>query len=148
MILKRKKINEISYEIVWALARREPRKAYLLLELHPEKKIGKTLKPEITRNTIILYLILIYLKINWARIQKTRANPRVKGAILRKKVLFLLMGTMTSFLNNFTASANGCRIPKNPTLLGPFRNCLRDRNLRSSRVKKATDRRASKNVKR
>jgi len=118
----RKKIREISYEIVWALARREPKNAYLLLELHPAKKMGNTLSPETTRKIITLYLITIYL--NWSCMitQKTKAKPKVIGAIRRKKFLFLLIGTTTSFLNSFTASAKGCRIPKKPTLLGPFRS--------------------------
>lgn len=122
IIVNRKKIREISYEIVWALARKEPRKLYLLLELHPAKKIGNTLNPEMTRKTITLYLILTYLNSNCKIIQKLSANPNVRGAIIRKKILFLLKGTNISLVNNFTASAKGCNTPRNPTLLGPFRS--------------------------
>lgn len=93
-----------------------------------------------------LYFTFMYLNSNCMINQKIKAKPKVKGAILRKKFLFLLIGTIISFVNNFTASAKGCKIPKNPTLLGPFRSCLNDRNLRSSKVKNATERRAKRKV--
>jgi len=98
MIVSRKKIKEISYEIVWALARKDPKKAYLLLDLQPAKKIGKTLSPEITRNTITLYLTFIYLNSICIISQNTKARPNVKGAILKKKFLFLLIGTIISLV--------------------------------------------------
>merc|ERR1712200_163747 len=107
MIVIRKKIKEISYEIVLALARKDPKKAYLLLELQPAKKIGKTLSPEITKNTITLYLTFIYLNSICMINQNTRAKPRVRGAILKKKFLFLLIGTIISLVYSLTASTNG-----------------------------------------
>jgi len=107
IIVRRKKIKEISYEIVWALARKDPKKAYLLLDLQPAKKIGKTLNPEITKKTITLYLTFMYLNSICIINQNTKASPSVKGAILKKKFLFLLIGTIISLVYSLTASANG-----------------------------------------
>lgn len=36
----------------------------------------------------------------------------------------VVRGRMGSFINSFMASANGCRMPYGPTMLGPFRNCI------------------------
>src|SRR5688572_24766423 len=44
------------------------------------------------------------------------------------------VGTTSSFIISFTASAIGCRIPCGPTRYGPMRDCMRAANLRSSRV--------------
>jgi hypothetical protein len=48
------------------------------------------------------------------------------------------MGPNLSLVNNFTASANGCKRPPHATLLGPLRDCLRPRIFRSNNVKNAT----------
>lgn len=66
------------------------------------------------------------------------------GPIIKNNDLFLDEGYNSSFENNFTASAKGWRIPKYPTLFGPFRSCLKDKNFRSRRVKKATLNKPSK----
>lgn len=42
--------------MVWALARRDPKKAYNLLDLHPAKKIGNTLNPDTIIKNRRLYL--------------------------------------------------------------------------------------------
>lgn len=124
--------------MVWALARREPKKAYSLLDLQPAKKIGNTLKPEIIIKIKRLYLYMIYLNFICITNQNKKARDKVAGPIIKNKDLFLEEGYNNSFENNFTASAKGCKMPKYPTLLGPLRNCLKDKYLRSSKVKKAT----------
>ena len=40
----------ISYEIVWATLRRDPRRAYFLLETHPAARTVYTFRLEIHRN--------------------------------------------------------------------------------------------------
>jgi hypothetical protein len=34
-----------------------------------------------------------------------------------------VVGIISSFINIFTPSANGCKIPKGPALSGPKRSC-------------------------
>lgn len=41
------------------------------------------------------------------------------GAIINKDIE-VVKGRIGSFINNFMASANGCKMPYGPTMLGPF----------------------------
>ncbi len=41
-------------------------------------------------------------------------------------------GMIVSFMSIFSASANGCSRPNGPTTLGPLRNCIAARTLRSA----------------
>jgi len=68
-------------------------------------------------------------------------------ALPKKKALLEAVGRRFSFLNNFNASAKGWKTPKTPTLPGPLRSWEALKNFRSSRVKKATERRARRKVK-
>lgn len=45
------------------------------------------------------------------------------GAIINKDIE-VVKGRIGSFINNFMASANGCKMPYGPTMLGPFRSCM------------------------
>jgi len=56
----------------------------------------------------------------------------------KKRAPFIGPKIVELLVNNFTASAPGCRAPKAPTLLGPTRNCLMERAFRSKRVMSAT----------
>lgn len=58
------------------------------------------------------------------------------GAIINKDIE-VVKGRIGSFMNNFMASANGCRMPYGPTTLGPFRSCIYPKILRSTSVRKA-----------
>lgn len=51
-LIKTKAI-EISYEIVWAMPRSAPRRAYFLFEDHPAASVVYTESPEMARNKII-----------------------------------------------------------------------------------------------
>jgi len=50
----------------------------------------------------------------------------------------VLVSFFVSFDNNFSASANGWKIPVGPTLFGPGRKCAAPIILRSINVKNAT----------
>lgn len=47
-------------------------------------------------------------------------------------------GWTGSLINNLIPSANGCRSPKGPTMLGPLRSCMYPKTFRSTKVRKAT----------
>lgn len=51
------------------------------------------------------------------------------GAIINKDIE-VVKGRIGSFINNFMASANGCKMPYGPTMLGPFRSCMYPKILR------------------
>ncbi len=57
-------------------------------------------------------------------VQIVRAKVRAKiGAIINIEI-DEVRGRRGSFVNNFTASANGCRMPYGPITFGPFRSCI------------------------
>lgn len=69
-----------------------------------------------------------------------QARPRLKFQIgpkkkKKKKILRLMIVSFNAILS---PSAKGCNIPKKPTALGPILLCTLDINLRSNKVKKAT----------
>ena len=67
-----------------------------------------------------------------------KANKKVmKGAPKKRRILELL-GNTGSLTNNFNPSAKGCKIPKNPTTLGPFLRCIEAITFLSAKVKYAT----------
>lgn len=53
---------------------------------------------------------------------RARVRERV-GAIINND-MEVVRGRMGSFINSFIASANGCKIPYGPTMLGPLRSCM------------------------
>jgi hypothetical protein len=67
-----------------------------------------------------------------------KLKVKVKTGASKKRIKFALLGRTGSFKSNFNPSANGCKIPKNPTTFGPFRLCIDAITLRSAKVKKAT----------
>lgn len=58
------------------------------------------------------------------------------GAMMNREIE-VVRGRMGSFINSFMASANGCKMPYGPTMLGPFRSCIYPKILRSTNVRKA-----------
>lgn len=70
-------------------------------------------------------------------IHMDRASSRDSvGAIINKEA-DVLMGRSGSLIKSFIASANGCRIPYGPTILGPLRSCIYPKNFRSTSVRNA-----------
>jgi hypothetical protein len=67
-------------------------------------------------------------------------NSPTAGAV-KYGSLFDRVGGKICFVKSFIASAIGCKIPKIETLLGPFRRWEYPRIFRSSKVKKAMDKR-------
>jgi len=70
------------------------------------------------------------------QVNKINVNP-TDGANINK-IKFVWKGWKFSFKKSFTASAKGCKIPIDDTLLGPFRDWLSPKILRSIKVRKAT----------
>ena len=113
-----------SYEIVWATARSAPNMEYFELEAHPDHKIEYTERLEVARiNSIPMFMLIR----GWGRGRGThKLNARVSdsvGAIINRDVE-VARGRRGSLIKSFIASANGCRIPKGPTILGPLRSCM------------------------
>jgi hypothetical protein len=52
-----------------------------------------------------------------------------------------------SFISNFAPSAKGCKRPKIPTTLGPFRRCIDAITFRSNKVRYATPIRSGRTTK-
>lgn len=57
-------------------------------------------------------------------IHRLKANVRERVGAIMNSDSEVVRGRMGSFINSFMASANGCRMPYGPTILGPFRNCI------------------------
>lgn len=55
---------------------------------------------------------------------KLRASERERVGAMINRDIEVVKGRMGSFINSFMASANGCRMPYGPTMLGPLRNCI------------------------
>lgn len=53
-----------------------------------------------------------------------RVKRRAIAGAIKNGLIFACRGFTCSFANNFSASANGCRRPIIPTLLGPLRSCI------------------------
>ena len=123
--------------MVWAIPRIAPTVAYMLFEAHPAKRRGYRLRLKIKINKIAECLNSTPLAPVGLIPQTKRANINASPGAT-KKTLFLPLGSTPSFMNSFTASAMGWRIPPTDTLLGPFRDCLSPKILRSNKVKKAT----------
>lgn len=113
-----------SYEMVCATARRAPIKAYLELEAHPDHKIEYTDRLDIASRNSTPRFILIreYGMGSGIHIVRARVSARM-GAIINIE-MEEVRGFNGSLVNNFTASAIGCRSPYGPTMFGPFRNCM------------------------
>jgi len=132
-------IIAISYEIVWAVARYDPKILYLLTDAHPlviKKKI-------LTLKIVIIY---IKVKLTLAVFDTVGYISHIAMAIIIKAtgafvntILFALFSLIFSFVRSLIASLNGCITPLIPTLLGPSRKCVSPINLRSIRVKNATE---------
>lgn len=55
---------------------------------------------------------------------RLRANVRERVGAIMNSEIEVVRGRMGSFINSFMASANGCKMPYGPTMLGPLRNCM------------------------
>lgn len=71
-------------------------------------------------------------------IHPIKLNKSVRIGENTNKKLLDFMGIISSFMTNFRPSANGCKIPQNPTTFGPFLLCIDAIIFRSANVKKAT----------
>ena len=127
-----------SYEMVWAMARRAPIRAYFELEDQPEPIIENTAVLERMRTTRMLRLRSAAGRgrgIGAHRISaRERARIGVKINIRGEDV----EGRIGSLINNLIPSAMGCRRPTGPTKLGPLRAWAYPNTFRSRSVKKAT----------
>jgi hypothetical protein len=54
-------------------------------------------------------------------IQLIKLKTKIQTGANTKTQLFDLLGIISSFKNNFKASAIGCNKPQNPTIFGPLR---------------------------
>lgn len=131
---------DTSYEIICAEERKAPKKAYFELLDQPAKITPYTFKEEIAKIAKIPKFKFAYTTFssNGINAHKNKLNNNVKiGANVNNKLL-AFDGVKGSLINNFKASANGCRKPKIPTILGPLRYCNEPIIFLSSNVKKAT----------
>lgn len=127
-----------SYEIVWAIARIAPSMAYFELEAQPDQRIEYTAILESARiNNIAKLRLIIGVGIG---IGVHSINARVRAIVGAriKRVGEDVNGRVGSFVNNFRASAIGCKTPMGPTIFGPFRSCTYPNIFRSSSVRNAT----------
>jgi hypothetical protein len=76
--------------------------------------------------------------LNGIQLQLNKLKNSVIIGAAKKQSLFDLLGKIISFKKSFKPSAIGCKIPQNPTTLGPRRRCIAPMTLRSVKVKIAT----------
>lgn len=57
-------------------------------------------------------------------IHRLRARVRERVGAMMNNDIEVVKGRIGSFINSFMASANGCKIPYGPTMLGPLRSCI------------------------
>lgn len=127
----------ISYEIVWAILRNAPNSEYLLLEAHPLNRVVYTFILETDKNRSAPHLRKAGEAEKGYKIHMNRAKNRpMAGAAINGSML-ANDGFDISFTNSLIASAKGWGIPVILTLLGPLRNWMYPRYLRSKRVKNA-----------
>ena len=132
----------ISYEMVWAILRRAPNRAYLLLEAHPLNRVEYTFILDTHKNNNTPHFMNVGVELWGYKNHSIKArNSPIIGAAM-KGIVFAIAGLFSSLANSLIASANGCGRPLSPTLLGPFRSCTYPRILRSRRVKNAIATRA------
>lgn len=55
------------------------------------------------------------------RVLSIKANTNLKTGVIKNTILFMGPKVVRELVNNFTASAAGCKSPHAPTLLGPTR---------------------------
>jgi len=130
---------ESSYEIIWEPERIPPKKAYLELLDHPEKIIPCTLNEDIDNINNVDNGKTIDTCPPWTGIvnQISKVQKKVNNGAPKKRNKFALDGKISSFINNFNASAIGCSIPNIPAILGPLRRWTLAIVFLSKRVKKA-----------
>ena len=86
----------------------------------------------------IVYRLDRWSWLNLMRDKKISIRTMAITGLRKKRAPFIGPNTVELLVNNFPASAPGCKAPKAPTLLGPTRNCLIERAFRSKRVISAT----------
>ena len=111
-----------SYEIVCAILRNAPKSEYLLFEAHPEKRVVYTFMLDKARNIRIPHFIGVGLDKWGYKVQIISAKNKANIGAIMKGIKFAAVGMLSSFVNNFSASAMGCGIPPILTLLGPLRS--------------------------
>lgn len=115
------KTNLTSYEIVCAIARIAPKKAYFLLEAQPDIITPNTFNDDKTKKIRIDMLLIFIAKDLGNIIQNIIANPKANIGLTQYIILLDLYGVNISFVKSFTASEIGCKSPITPTILGPLR---------------------------
>ena len=130
--------------MVWAILRRAPNKAYLELEDQPAPRVVYTFSLEMQRNR---RAPIVMKKVGWVvgysiHIINAR-NSLNEGAAINGEML-AIDGNVCSLRKSFIASAIGWGTPIIETLFGPLRDWIYPRTLRSSRVKNAMARRATR----
>lgn len=101
----------ISYEIVWATARIPPIREYLDFEAHPDpisEYTDRLDSPKISNRESFIFKEVLGNGTNDHRII---AKVRNKNGEKKNRKGEAVEGFRVSFTNNFSASANGCRIP-------------------------------------
>ena len=132
--------------MVWAAARRLPRKAYLELEDQPANITPYTFKAVMQKNSNIPQHTELYLKLLGYKYQADKAKVRLNPGANQNNIWFLPWGMVFSLTNSLTASAKGWTIPQIPTLFGPLRIWTYPKILRSNKVKKAIPNNTHKQV--
>lgn len=122
--------------MVCATPRKDPRSEYFEFEVHPAARVVYTLRLDTHKNRRTLNLMIFTKELLGYKVHKIKDIKRANPGVNVNPRIFLKLGLLNSLLNNFKASANGCKIPPTPTLLGPFRSCAYPKTFRSNKVKK------------
>lgn len=129
------KKKDTSYEIIWATLRIAPIWLYFELAAQPIKRIEYTEILERIKNKRILCLLSYndilskeIIGINNILIRRDKAGVKYD------KMKFIDSEGNKFLLKSFRASLKGCKIPINPTLLGPFRIWIYPKIFRSKIV--------------
>lgn len=113
-----------SYEIVWATARRDPIRAYFELEAQPDHRMEYTARLDMaSMNSSPRFRSARGNGIG-SGVQIEIARRRASIGVVINRIGEDVDGRIGSLMNSFTPSATGCRSPKGPTTLGPFRPCI------------------------
>ena len=133
--------------MVCATARRAPNNAYLEFDAHPDHRIEYTARLDVARINKAPRFILIRGYGIGMGIHMDMARVKARDGAMVNNSIDDVEGWRGSLINNFKASATGCSTPYGPTMLGPFRNCIYPKTLRSIKVRNAIARRIGITIK-
>jgi len=89
--------------------------AYLLLDLHPVKRIGNTLKPNTIKKKKNLLLNITLRLRNGVQIQIANLNNSLSAGLITKTKIFNFLDITIERDKSPSAYLNGCKIPPTPT---------------------------------